>query len=613
MYDAQGRPIRLHKARTPKSPVDRLAELGMRQLESGDVVMSRESIEQRANDRARAYTLSKVPSTPRDVIRGYGPAVEKGHGQYAAISFHQLRMLRERSLLIQAIHAARRAAMRRYAVRWSGREGDVGWDIRHERHHEKEFDLPDEMVPVINRAKRMMSQPSERYCRSLTSALVMLEEDLLTINRPSVEVMHSLFDGERMVGWRPIDGGIIWPTLEWLEVWQASDASRRELDVNTALDQASRAVGFDMHGAEFALVRQGVIEQVYRPGELIVSPLQTRTDVHNAGYPPSQLEESLLAITAWVNAWVWNDSRFTRGLVNDYAIGISGDVAPEDVHAFRDQLNEVATGINRAHQPPIMSLPMDGALQRIELGAMAGDMQYGEWMSAITSVACAIYRMDPSTINIKPWDPSGGSKLSEANRSHEIQSAKMEGLIGDLEHLASEVLTPIVQRIHPELVFIFETGEEAARSRAELADMRSKVDITRNEVRIGNGDHPIGFYLDARDVADASDEDQKKYFDNPWNHTTDGQLGTFLNQVAMQKQFGQGGGEQDADGFGGPPGGESGAPFGQPAGPKQDDEQPAGPPQQPQQEQGAPRDPYANMSKARLAAEIERLTNIGGE
>lgn len=608
LVDQHGRPITIRKAKS--SPMDLLAELGAKVTEDG-VTIDRETLERRARERARVHTMSRVPSVPRDVLRAHGPAAEKGLGRRRSLTFRQLRNLRERSLLVQAIHAARRAGIRQYGRKWSGQEGDVGWSVRHRRHTDRDFRVPDEFKPFITRAEQIIERPSARYCRSFMGALMQLEEDLLTINRPAVEILPSVWDHNRIAGWRPLDGGILWPTLEWLELWVARQPGEVRT-VEQAIDEASAAVGFDLHGAEYALVREGNVEAVYAPGELLVEPMQTRTDIEHAGYPPGQLEDAILAVTAFINAWVYNDSRFTKGMLAEFAIGLSGDVHHEDVSAFQEQLRQATSGVERAHQPPIIPLPIDGLIQRIELGAAAGDMAFSEWMSAITAIACSIYRMDPSSINMKPWDSSGGPKLSESSRAEEIQSAKQEGLVGDLEHLAESVLNPIVQRIHPDLVFVFETGENKAKARAELAEMRSKIDLTRNEIRIEHGLEPIGFYVPAEKVVKLSKEELKRYNQNPWNHTSDGQMGSFINQVAMQEQMAGGG--EDPDGFGGGPE-EGGFPFGrdpddeeQAAAGAQPDPRQRGPEQEQEQEQELP-DEY-NMTKAELDAQIAELLGL---
>jgi hypothetical protein len=328
-------------------------------------------------------------------------------------------------------------------------------------------------------------------------------------------------------------------------------------------------VGWDLYGAEFCLVREGVLEAVYQPGKLLVSPHYNRTDVNVVEYPPSHVEMAIELVLAFVNTFDYNATQFTKGMLAEFILGVSGDVHPDSIDAFIDLFREATQGVRRAHQPPIMPLPSDGDLKKIDLKANNRDMMFEVWMSVLVALCTAVYRMDPSTVNSKPWEGGSGPSLNAPNREKEISLAKEEGLQGDLNHLAKGILNPIVQSIHPDLMVMWEFGDFDPQREAEINGKRAQTSITRNEVRLAEGLKPKGYWVPDDQYDGLSDEDKDRYDSNLWNMPTDP---TFVNAVQQAQMMEQGGPEEmggppgmggpgqeeEDDGYGGPPGGPQG-------------------------------------------------------
>lgn len=600
-------------SKAPTSPLDRLVGLGARREANGDIVIPAEVRQQLASERARRLTMTSVPTTPRHMMRaGGGIGVARGHGIQVALSLASLRHIRERSSLIQAIHSARNRQVRRMAKKYDGQLGHIGWRVVHRDHYEPGKEQPESIQPFIKRFERVMEQPSPIYCKTTSHLLSGLEEDLLTINRPVVEVLHSAFDSNRIVGFKPVDGALIWPTLEYLERWKRDTQGWNRgrvlssLSVEDELEIASEALDHDLHGAEWCLVREGILEAVYPHGRLLVEPVHNRTDVQFAGYPPSCVDEALQCITASVNAFDYNANLFTKGMLAEFILGISGDVHPADIMAFVDQFREASQGVRRAHQPPIIPLPSDGVIEKIDLKPNNKEMMFEVWQSLLIALCTAVYRMDPTTINAKPWDGGSGPSLSEAGRGEEISLAQEEGLQTDLQHLTECIFTPLARRCHPDLMVVWEFGEENATTLAELNSKRCETSMTRNEARLSEGDPPMGFWISHEELKKLGpdDEDYQKFHANPWNMPKDQAFISAMQMVQqaeqmkqMQEQGGPPdgyGGEEDPnqpdDGFGVP---QPPQPFG---GPPQG---PPGPPGAPPGLPGGPPQPGAPMTKAR--------------
>ncbi len=527
--------------------------------------------------RIRETAMSQAPSTPRLMHRDAGGVgVRKGHARWDAITIDALRALRERSPLVQAIHSARQAQVGRLAQKWDGKRGEVGWRVVHKDFTAHNAEPPQSIRRFIKTAEGLITNPSPQYCKTTAELFSCLEDDYLTINRPVMERLKSTMDRDYIIGLRPVDGGLIWPTLFFLQWWMAehprwygsySPGSLTDADalsiISTQLDQ-------DLSTAEYCLVRDGIVEAVYAPGVMIVGPAKNRTDIKFAGWYPGKVESAAEVILSFMNAWVYNASFFTRGMMSEFILGVSGNISDKDLDAFADMLRNATRGLSGAWSPPMIPLPDGQEIKKIDLKANNKDMGFETWMSLQIALTCAVYRMDPSTINAKPWDGGQGSHMGAGGgREKEIALAKEEGLQSDMSHLVAMFLGPIVQEIHPDLRMKFEYGDFDPKVEADINTIRCKTSITRNEVRLSDGMRPLGFYLDEEEYESASEEDREKHDKNLWNMPSDPAFVTAMNQrdqLASMNAQGQpdgfGGQDQGKDGFGADKGSSGAPPFG---------------------------------------------------
>lgn len=582
------------------SPVEALLKIGVTQEQDGTLRISPDALQRLRAERIRQATLSQVPSTPRMVMRdagGYG--VSKGMGTFGSFTLERLRDIRDRAVILQPIHSAREHQMRRLSRRWTGRRTDVGWRVVHKDHAEQTQNPPESIRPYIRRVEALLERPSSTYAPTTAALLVQLEEDLLTINRPFVEPLRSVYDRDYIVGLRPVDGALIWPTLLYLQQWRAKHWSKQEQprDIEELYEEILRIDGQDVSTAEYCLVREGIAEAVYPHGTLISGSMLNRTDVRHAGYPPSRVEQAIELVLAFTNVWSYNASFFTRGMVTDFLLGISGDIHDDSIDEFMDTLREASIGVQHAHRPPVVKLPMDGAITKIDLKATNRDMLYDVFQALLIALTTAVYRMHPSTINAKQWDGGSGPTLSAPSQATEIAIAQEEGLRSDIDHLADSCLTPFARLCHPDLRVVWWYGPDDEEKESRIHEVRARVSMTRNEVRLEQGMRPIGFWLEPDEHARLSNmpteqlkpeeaDALKRHDQNMWNQPADP---TFVNQFAMSQQEQQpqqpqpgapdgfGGEQPPDDGFGGEqpqypfgrldgtqPGGDAGQPARQP-------------------------------------------------
>ena len=534
--------------------------LGIRQTRDGDTVLPRELMQQVYEERARLAAESHVPSTPRIVNReGGGVGVRKGSA-LPTVAWETLRRIREQSPLISVVQNARLKQVQRLSVAWPGKLGEVGWRVVHKDHHSPTAQPPEGFTRYIDEFTSIMERPAPQHGITSTSQLLLgLVDDFLTLNRPCLEVLNLGSDRSRVVGFKPVDGALIWPSLYYMERWLTENPSwyghynPSLLSDNDAMDIASKKMGVDLRACEYVLVRDGILEGTYDAKRIICAPQMNRTDIRLAGYWPSTVECAMEAALSGINVMVYETSQFTTGMMTDFALLATG-VHPDELTRFRDSLREATQGAHRAHAPPVLDA-REGTLSRVELKNQTGDMRFANLITYLASLVCAHYRTDPSTINLKSFDGGGGNKLgSDGGRGKEIDLAKEEGLQGDLQHIKESMLDPLAMRCHPDLRVLFEYGDFDPQKHAQVMEVRSRTSITRNEVRLEDGLDPLGFWVPRGEYKDLSDEDKDKYDGNLWNMPSDA---GFAQMLSGQIQAAQQAAQQAAmpppdDGFGQP-------------------------------------------------------------
>lgn len=545
VLDANGRPYTRPRDEG-SSPLGDFAQLPSVRDRGSYFEIDKAAFDAIRREGARRVAVSGVPSTPRDMQREVGGmAVGKGHGRWPHLTMQILRELRETAPILQPIHNARGYQVRRLAVPWGGKPTDVGIRVVHKDHKDQKAVQPEGFQRYIRMFEEILWKPAPSYgVNTLGTFLTLCMEDLLTINRPVVEPIHSLIDARRIVQWRPVDGALIWPTLLVIEKWMADNPrwsvgyDRGRLRPENIVDIVSTAMDRDLHASEYVLVRDGIAEAVYPRGRLICAPIMNRTDVRHAGYPPSHVEQAIGLISAFISTFDYNNALFTRGVLAEFILGLPAELHDKDFDAFVDMFREVATGVKAAHQIPIVPMPHgNSTIQKIDLKSNPTEMGFETWLSLLLSMVAAVYRMDPSVLNAKPWDSGATVKLSEGNRTEEIGMAREEGLQGDMGHLIENILNPLAMSCHPDLRVIAEYGDYDAQKAASITDARVKVNVTRNEARLEDGKDPIGFMLLSKEEYDkASPEDQAKHDENPYNHTSDPVMANWISQKAQRDQ-----------------------------------------------------------------------------
>lgn len=483
----------------------------------------REAFQERWIDRQQM--ISQVPSIPiTEPIYGIGGAVSRGQGVGpGSITFHLLRDVRERSPIFQAIHRARQAQMRAFGVESFGNKGEVGWRVVHRDFRNPRAEVPRSIQPYVRRAQAILRSPAKHYnVHTVGDLLAGTWEDFATLNRPMLELLRHP-DGE-LGGLRVPDAATVWDTTRWLQQWARGDMARQmlgrypNLRPEQQLEIASAHMRVDLVHSRYLYVENGVPFHALREQDLLVGTALTRTDNRYGPYPPGYVEDCLEVGLHIVNAFEFNGSFFTTGMTSDVLLLLEDRMGDNAFRAFTKALAEATEGMQNAHRPPAIPVQNPDKVKALNVfGRTSRDMQFEVWSGVLWAIGCAIYRMHPSTINVRSWDGGATPSLNAPSEERQISLAQEEGLRSDLRHLVEALLTPAVQSIHPDLIVQIDDGVYDPVKQGQINEVELRTRQTPNELRVADGQRALGPYVAPDDWEDASDEERDEHERNPYN------------------------------------------------------------------------------------------------
>lgn len=186
-------------------------------------------------------------------------------------------------------------------------------------------------------------------------------------------------------------------------------------------------------------------------GYLVRNP---RTDEWVMGYGFSELEQLISVITGLLYGISYNTEFFDNNHVPPGILALPGDHDDKVLKDMRYQLRTMCGGPGQYWAMPIMGKGIQGGTaEYIPLREANGEgMYWKEWILFCANIACALYGMDSSEINMTNF---GASSNALGNNSGEarIDSAQENGKEPMLASLSAFWDENIVQAIEPDFVF----------------------------------------------------------------------------------------------------------------------------------------------------------------
>lgn len=418
----------------------------------------------------------------------------------------------------------------------------TGLKVVHKDHFRDE-PAPKGFEKYIKRAEDMLDTPfrgdvSAPPVLSFQTLVQGVYGDVFDLNRGVIEPIRR---GGEVVGLRPADGGILIPAWDVVRRWTGYYGTKtkdgrdiEKLDPATRADAVSadirsrmeaegyRDPGVDLSDMdlEWVIYRDGIIDGGFKRGELIVLPMLTSTDINYAGHPPSYLQLGMEFVALSWTIHDFNGRKFTDAAWNSMILAVIGE--GYDEQGFNEFLNNyrvAVKGYQRANKPAIIHVADGGDIKTIDTRPPVSDAEFRGLNETCESGFCAILRRHPEIINgVTPQ--SGGPRLTGPSEDMRIRISREEGQVNDVRHMALYASEFVRMAVHDDLrvIAVFPSADRGAIIdvvNKEVTNLR-----TVNEGRVEQGLEPIGFYLPIAEYNVASDEDKKRWLENPFNYPT---------------------------------------------------------------------------------------------
>lgn len=231
-------------------------------------------------------------------------------------------------------------------------------------------------------------------------------------------------------------------------------------------------------------VVQGQVRTTYTFDDLIYVPRNPRTDVSVGGYGLSEVELLVSVVTNLLNAMTYNGKYFDSNSIPKGLLHLSGQYSENDLAAFKRYWNAMVKGVNNAWTLPVMvSKDQESKASFEKFGVDVDEMMFAKWMTFLTSIACAIFGIDPAEINFESFSTKNSS-LSGSDTEERLTSSHDDGLVPLLRYFENVFSDFIVADFSDKYVFRF-TGLDEEDEKQKFEE--DKLILRVNEMRAARG------------------------------------------------------------------------------------------------------------------------------
>lgn len=258
------------------------------------------------------------------------------------------------------------------------------------------------------------------------------------------------------------------------------------------VDAATIRINEDASGYVQVLEEYEIVAE-FAPEEMLFGIRRPRTDLQSMGYGYPELIEVVDILTAFLWGYQYNANYFRQGMNTKGILVVPGGMLPEQLQAFRRELQAVATGVGSAHRIPILNPKTEKSnIQWLSLGRANSDMEYREWMNWLMKVLCGIYLIDPAEIGFQFGAEGQRGAVFQSSPETRVQIGRDKGLRPLLRDLESWLNHYIVNQLNPDFVIRFQgLADFAERDRADFDDKRVRAYMTVDEIRAEHGLQPL--------------------------------------------------------------------------------------------------------------------------
>ena len=379
-----------------------------------------------------------------------------------AIDFDGLRRMVNGTPILSAIIATRIRQMHQFCS--PSEDGGPGFVIRHvDKEHEAE-DAEKEQCKLLTRFFTNCGwefNPRKRKALrrdAFPGLMAKLLRDTLTMDASPIETEMRRDSAMGIDGLYAVDGASI---------------------------RLCSEEGYEGDDKIFAVqVVSGQIATTYTMDQLIYEVRNPRTDLDLAGYGMAETELLVRVVTAMLNAVTYNADFFDKNSIPKGLLQIFGDYGPEDLGAFKRHWSQMVKGVgNNWGLPVLVSKDKDSGATYTPFNEAADEMAFGRWLTFLTSVACAVYCIDPSEIGFESF-AANKSSLSGKDTGEKLASSHAKGLMPIASHFEMVFSDFVVAAFEEDFCFRFVGLQDEDKERIWEA---KQLVLTVDEIRAEEG------------------------------------------------------------------------------------------------------------------------------
>lgn len=204
------------------------------------------------------------------------------------------------------------------------------------------------------------------------------------------------------------------------------------------------------------------------------------TSIYQCGYGISEIEMMMVIITAWLNAFARNNKYFDQGFNGRGFLNIKSDepVNPQQMNALKADIQAFMTGTQGAHRLGILQMPMEF----LQIGNDVQDQQWGAWTDLQAKLACAIYGVEPASLNMVFGNQGQSSAMGTVRSGEREDTTRKRGLIPKVQWFFGALDSTVIQQYDADFELVPTGVETDEAGSLELATKKLAF-YSFNEVR----------------------------------------------------------------------------------------------------------------------------------
>lgn len=259
----------------------------------------------------------------------------------------------------------------------------------------------------------------------------------------------------------------------------------RKVDASTIRlsDQMIGAYGLpdtDYTSTRYFQVIGGLPVAEFNATQMVFGVRNASTSIYQCGYGISEIQMLMSIVTAWLNAFGRNAKYFEQGFGGrGFLVDASDEpLNPQQAADLKTDIQAFMTGTQGAHRLGIIQRKMEF----MQLGNDVQDQQWSAWSDLQVKLACAIYGVEPASINHIFGNQGQASAMGSVKTAEREDTTRRRGLIPKVRWWFEMLDRSLIQQYDPNFELVPTGIETDEAGSLELATKKLQFS-TINEIR----------------------------------------------------------------------------------------------------------------------------------